>query len=462
MGLEMQKKKDGSLRSKWWYGRFTVNGKETFVNLDVEVKGNVPASLKARGDDAFEHSRMKAHVKLEGLIAEAISHKSAEQHLEKLYELKSGTNLTQVPIAEIEQVWLSLPTRRKRSALWEKNQCATLKTFRCHIQAKHPAIRYLSQITSKMVLEWLRGLENQKYSPATYNDKMHLLKRFFEKIGPEAGIMRNPFAGIPSKDCATIHHQPFTQEELNKILTHATGAIRSIFLVGMCTGMRLGDCCQVKWDDVDLQGGFLTVTTSKTGEVAEIPLFPILREEIERQRRVSKYIFTEAAALYQKHNCGISWRIRKVFTAADIETKQECPDRVQDATLKGFHSLRTTWITMALSAGVPMELVRRVTGHSTVEVVLKHYFRPGKEAFKTALETAMPKMLTGGEDQKTEEEAQKPNENTQEMLQKIQGLLEYGKDMEKAAILRRLAEIEQEIATQLRQGQDGQNAEMAA
>ena len=51
---------------------------------------------------------------------------------------------------------------------------------------------------------------------------------------------------------------------------------------------------------------------------------------------------------------------------------------------------------MALSAGVPMELVRRVTGHSTVEVVLKHYFRPGREAFRNALETAMPKMLTGG------------------------------------------------------------------
>ena len=51
---------------------------------------------------------------------------------------------------------------------------------------------------------------------------------------------------------------------------------------------------------------------------------------------------------------------------------------------------------MALSAGVPMELVRRVTGHSTVEVVLKHYFRPGREAFRTALETAMPHMLTGG------------------------------------------------------------------
>jgi integrase len=396
MGLELRRDANHNLRSKWWYGRYTVNGKRRFINLDVEVQGNPPSDIRQKGSTAFECSRTLAQAKLNELIRNANSSKTAEKHLQELYEIKAGECLTQVPVAEIEQYWLSLPTRRKRSALWEKNQCATLKTFRCHIQAKHPAVQSLSQITPKIVLEWLRGLENQKYSPATYNDKMHLLKRFFEKIGPDAGILRNPFAGIPSKDCETIHHQPFNQKELNKILTHSTGAIRSIFLVGMCTGMRLGDCCQVKWDDVDLQSGFLTVTTSKTGEVAEIPLFPILRAEIESQRRVSKYVFPEAAALYQKHNCGISWRIRQVFKAAGIETKQECRDRVQDATVKGFHSLRTTWITMALSAGVPMELVRRVTGHSTVEVVLKHYFRPGREAFRTALQTAMPEMLTGG------------------------------------------------------------------
>lgn len=50
---------------------------------------------------------------------------------------------------------------------------------------------------------------------------------------------------------------------------------------------------------------------------------------------------------------------------------------------------------MALSAGVPVELVRRVTGHATVEVVLKHYVRPDREQFKAALAGAMPKVLTG-------------------------------------------------------------------
>jgi integrase len=65
------------------------------------------------------------------------------------------------------------------------------------------------------------------------------------------------------------------------------------------------------------------------------------------------------------------------------------------ASTRDFHALRATFVTLALSAGVPVELVRRVTGHATVEIVLKHYFRPDRENFKAALTDAMPDVLTG-------------------------------------------------------------------
>lgn len=39
MGLEITRKKDGSPRSKWWYGRFNINGKSTCVNLGVKIAG---------------------------------------------------------------------------------------------------------------------------------------------------------------------------------------------------------------------------------------------------------------------------------------------------------------------------------------------------------------------------------------------------------------------------------------
>jgi len=281
----------------------------------------------------------------------------------------------------------------------------------------------------------LRHLDELGFAAATYNDKMHLLKGFFDRIGPDAGIGRNPFSGCPTKLKTTVHHQPFTLDELNRILQHADGVMRSIFIVGMCTAMRQGDCCQLKWEDVDLLGAFITVKTSKTGETAEIPLFPALREEIERQPRIGRYIFPEAAKLYRSKNFGISWRVKQVLKAAKIKTDLECDDRIQKATIKGFHSLRTTWITMALSAGVPMELVRRVTGHSTVEVVLKYYFRPDREAFRNALETSMPRLLTQG----TALVEQQP-------LQELARLAQEAPNLDKPELLKRLEALVSQIA----------------
>ena len=52
-----------------------------------------------------------------------------------------------------------------------------------------------------------------------------------------------------------------------------------------------------------------------------------------------------------------------------------------------------------LSAGIPMEVVRLVTGHKTVEVVLKHYFKPGREHLRAVLGDKLPDVLTGGKEE---------------------------------------------------------------
>lgn len=402
MGLELRRDSKQQLRSKWWYGRYIINGERKFVNLGVEVKGKVPENLRQHGDMAFECSRTLAAAKLKELLAEAHSRKTAAHHLQELYEIKSGEAMTQVPLTDLEEQWELLPAKRKRADQKLKAQRAHIKQFREFIEGNYPQAKMMSQITRKMALAWMRDLDARKLSSATYNTKLSLLRGLFEKIGPQAGVLTNPFAGIPYHETSTVHRQPFTQDELNAILEHCDNLIRPVVLTAMCTAMRRGDCCQLKWESVDLESGFIAVKTSKTGELAEIPLFPLLRETLENLPRKSVYVFPEAAQMYRSNQYGLSWRFQKALKDAGIkDTLVERADASQRASVKDFHSLRTTWITMALSAGVPMELVRRVTGHSTVDVVLKHYFRPGREVFRTALETAMPKMLTGGEDRET-------------------------------------------------------------
>lgn len=96
MGLEITRSKDGSPRSKWWYGNFTVDGERKYVNLGIEICGQVPASLKEAGDVAYERSRMKAQLKLDALKQDAHSRKSAVHHLQELYRCNGSLRCTAI------------------------------------------------------------------------------------------------------------------------------------------------------------------------------------------------------------------------------------------------------------------------------------------------------------------------------------------------------------------------------
>ena len=87
----------------------------------------------------------------------------------------------------------------------------------------------------------------------------------------------------------------------------------------MCSTMRRGDCCLLKWDDVDLDAGFLTVKTAKTGEMVDIPIFPMLREELQRAKALTagqEYCFPRAAEMYSNNPDGITWRVKQVLARA--------------------------------------------------------------------------------------------------------------------------------------------------
>ena len=68
------------------------------------------------------------------------------------------------------------------------------------------------------------------------------------------------------------------------------------------------------------------------------------------------------------------------------------------ASILGWHSLRGTWATLAISAGIPVETVKLVTGHSTVNTILKFYYNPQREHLRAVLGDKLPGILTGRED----------------------------------------------------------------
>lgn len=152
---------------------------------------------------------------------------------------------------------------------------------------------------------------------------------------------------------------------------------------------------------------------NSTGETVQIPIFPLLRKLLEGalakpSPRAPHYVFPHLEAHYVVNPDHLTDRVKRVLRASGFidelpEGGQPPESRgvlqkhrkegVRKASVRDFHSFRVTWVTVALTAGVPLEIVQKVTGHRTTAIVLKHYFQPGREEFRRTLAGRLPALL---------------------------------------------------------------------
>jgi integrase len=408
MALEIRRKADGTLKSNWWYGAYMVNGRRRATNLGVEINGTLPKSLRNEGDKVFERSRGQAQEKLKRLIADANSHKSAEALVQNLHEIKYGTKILTFPINDLKSAWDRMPKKRRTlHPRYVTDVHATIKRFVEYIRHKHPELQEVAQVTRNVARGFMDAEEARQMAAKTWNDSLTRMRAIFKFLQVEYGVVRNPFDGIMAHEENHVHRKPFSMVEVQMLLDAVKHdeICRPLIVCGLSTAMRRGDCCLLKWADVNMKGPLpsMTIKTSKTGETVCIPVYEHLMRELVLARKrwngKSEYVWPEAALL-QKHNPqGVSWRLKQAFKRAGFKDGDIHARRVQGmrkASVRDFHSLRTTWITEALSRGVPIETVKLISGHKTVEVVTTHYFRPGQDQVRAALEGAMPRLLTNG------------------------------------------------------------------
>ncbi len=320
MPLEYRKQRDGSIRNVW-FGRFEIEGKRYCYNLGVKITGRMPVSgsLKEEGDGAFERSRSAAQAKLDNLIEEARSRSNAAGLVEKIYEIRTGGAIESVKLEDLAIEWDKIPRKRKPSKQYAFECHAGLKRFVAFIQSEFPKVANLSQVTRTVARSFLDAETKRGLSGKTWNGTLQLLRSTCSNLLPEGAI--NPFSDIPTKETATVFRKPFTREELLAILevTRHDDFIRPIIITGICTAMRRGDCCLLKWKDIDLAGRFINAKTAKTGESVSIPIFPMLQTELETRKRGSKpddFVFPEQAQMYRENPDGITWRVKKVLAVA--------------------------------------------------------------------------------------------------------------------------------------------------
>lgn len=229
--------------------------------------------------------------------------------------------------------------------------------------ANRPESKFLDEVTEADTQAYSDHCRKQlKCGPRGHNDRIKICR----VVCGLAGQKPNPFAAVKkwsernseSRDCLEM-------SELKKIMEIATGEMRLLVMFGLFTGLRLGDAATLTWKDI-LDGRVYKVT-GKTNRPVSLAIAPPLQAELAAllpRPKKQDYIMPGLAGIYLKEPQALCKRIRQLFEEAGIEVVEQVAGRKRGVSRRGFHALRTSFVSICARNGVPTELISQWAGHS--------------------------------------------------------------------------------------------------
>jgi integrase len=249
---------------------------------------------------------------------------------------------------------------------------------------RFPAVSSLDGVSAEMADAFLSDL-SRRVSPATWNKYLGLVGGVWSALG----VRPSPWSGIRRRVAdLDMGRRELTRVEMERLLELAAGEWRTLFLLGIYTGMRLGDCATLRQSEVDLLRGVIVRIPMKTARRRSRPvvvpvhvaLRPVLEEALGAR---GAFVLPVLAKLYERDKTSVSRPIQALFRKANIQTTVPGP-RGRARVLAGFHSLRYSFVSLCREAGAPMAVVEALVGHAS-PAMTRHYTRIGDLAAASAV-----------------------------------------------------------------------------
>jgi integrase len=168
---------------------------------------------------------------------------------------------------------------------------------------------------------------------------------------------------------ANARTRTITSNEFERIINHAPDHIRAFMVIGLNTGMRLGEIRQLRWSNIDSEMKFIRLHSDDTKEKRPkvIPINHNVRDILASQKRYidHDYVLTYHGAPISTPG-GIRHGFQSAIKAAGILHGRD----VQGGMI--FHDIRRTVKSNMLKAGIDKVHRDMILGHS-LQGMDKHY-----------------------------------------------------------------------------------------
>jgi integrase len=261
----------------------------------------------------------------------------------------------------------------------------------------------LSQLTPAQIQAMYSKMQENKLSSRTIRYVHTVLRNALEQAVKWGKLYRNPADLVDLPRNEKKERTALTQEEAAKFLQASMLSIhKPLFSLFITTGMRPGEAYGLKWPDVDLENGRITITRvlSRTGKQwkLEEPKTPKSRRTVPIPKTVIKDLKehkkTQAAQIlgaeegeYNNQDFVFADEKGEPLKERNIIARHFKPI-LKDAGLPDIrlYDLRHTCATLLLKAGENPKIVSERLGHSSINLTLDTYSHVLPDMQKAATE----------------------------------------------------------------------------
>lgn len=222
--------------------------------------------------------------------------------------------------------------------------------------AQQKGLRYLQEFNVEMARTFRATWTLQNSAAGKRLDYMRAFFRFAQDSG---WITENPAKKVKAPKITAPPTLPYSRKEMGAILAACDKLeVRAFVLLLRYSGLRISDAVSLSADR--LCNGKLLLRTAKTGTRVFCPLPEFVVTALQAVERPNGNFFWTGES--RRTSVCDTWckRLAPVFKAAGIEGAHP-------------HRFRDTFAIELLLAGVPLERVSILLGHSSIGITEKHY-----------------------------------------------------------------------------------------
>lgn len=307
--------------------------------------------------------RKREIVTIPGIDPARVTRQDAKKALSirkgQIAEGKFDIAQTRIPILfdKLADRYFQYSKDNKRS--WQRD-LSSIKCLLTYFKGKA-----LSQITPWLI-EKYKSERKAQVKLSTVNRELATLSNMLNMAVAWKLIDSSPYKGVKHFRVNNTNLRILSEGEFHKLYAAASPWLRPILLAAATTGMRRGEIINLKWDDVNLEEGFIFVRDSKNYESRTVTIHPKLKEALLllKDKRQNDYAFGGKKTIIY------AW------------TNALCKSGIPHCR---FHDLRHTFASRLVMEGVDLVTVQELMGHKNINMT-KRYSHPTPEHKKQAVE----------------------------------------------------------------------------